>query len=196
MGPQNNIVLHKPPPPSKTFFRRAAIVPLEPLRDFIVSPTPSQRKRSSGALSEPMKPLTTLLCNHHTQLPPDSPGSSHSLLPSPSDPLPRYYCSVSEPVTVAAAETATSLQQLPTNCCRHPPPVPPSHPTKGTPRDRDNFTRCQEPSLFFMFTGRASPPSQTRPHISFSSTGGATPETFRASHGGGDELQTALTLDK
>lgn len=33
----------------------AAIVPLEPHKDFIVSPTPSLRKRSSGALSEPMK---------------------------------------------------------------------------------------------------------------------------------------------
>lgn len=57
MGPQNNIVFHKPPPPSKTFFFlfREAIVPLEPHRDFIVSPTSSPRKRSSCALSEPMK---------------------------------------------------------------------------------------------------------------------------------------------
>ena len=37
------------------------------------------------------RPLTTLHCNHHTQLPPDSLCSSHSLLPSLSDPLPRYY---------------------------------------------------------------------------------------------------------
>lgn len=57
MGPQNNIVFHKPPPPSYTFFLGGGggIVPLEPHRDFIVSPTSSPRKRSSCALSEPMK---------------------------------------------------------------------------------------------------------------------------------------------